>query len=465
VNALAAELPGSRAGACRDRVEGLPDPDSVHQIVFHLRPRPSSGGLGWVNREALLPPAQRRLITWRQYVEGYGAAPEDVGIVRAFAAANHLMVADVNASLRRVAASGSVRSLEQTFGIRLRVHGHGAREHLAHDGAVSVPPDIRTVTQAVLGLDGCTDLRWPWPAHARQDRDVATGASAVSAARSLLGLPDDVRGSGCNIAVLDLGANTDEGLGLQALVEAVTETAPLAQIVIRPGGHSVRDLVDCVVNVVNSDPAPAVLVIGWGAPEHEWSGAAIRTLEHVFLSAASMGIAIVCAQPADGQPWFPASSPHVIACAPRDRRGARSQRGESTIFPVPSWQEADSDAASVDGRQVPDIAVPVTTATGGRFADGPLEAIAAGRAAGLVAALAQAVDTRVGLVMPLLARWQSRQPGEGEGVDQPPLFDTLMSAVSSAVGGALEPGAESVGSRIDDGPSPLLVASREVGQT
>jgi hypothetical protein len=426
---MAVELPGSRGGGCSDREAGLPDASGVHDIVFHLRPRPDSGGLGWVNRSALLPPDRRKVLSWTQYAAWCGASSDDVATVSAFVAAHSLSITKAEPARCRITVRGTVEALERAFGIRLRLHGDETVAHLTHDGALWVPPGVRAVTHSVLGLNGCTKLRWSSSIPAPLAGGSLRAGEGAAEVRSLLGVPDGVEGLDCHVAVVDLGA---EDVELRELADAIADTAPRARITTHRGSPAVRDMIDAVLDAVSVEPPPSVLVLGWGAPEAEWSGAAIRTLEHILLSAGAMGVAVVAACPGDGQPSFPASSPHAIACAARDRRRANSQPAVSTVFPAPSWQEMLSTAGPVTGRLVPDVTTPVVARPGRSLADGPAEFVAAGRVAGVVAAVAQATHSRPGLVAPLLAWSTSRGGGEAER-ETLPLFESLMTAFTQSV--------------------------------
>jgi hypothetical protein len=433
---MAVELPGSRAGHCSARTTVPPAATRVHEVVFHLRPRPDGGGLGWVNLAALLPPARRRVLTWTEYAARYGAASKDIAIVRGFAAASNLSITIEDPQRRRIAVRGTTQALERAFGIELHLHGDDATAHLSHDGALWVPPAVRAVTQSVLGVDGCTRLRWSPPTAMPSAGDNAGERADASVARSLLGVPAGVEGLDCHVAVAHLGAVAEQDPDLRDLVSAIDDIAPKARVTLHQGNPAVADMVDAVLDALTVEPPPSVLVLGWGAPEAEWSGAAIRTLEHIFFSAAAMGIAVVAACPGDGQPWFPASSPHVVACSAADRRQANSQPAISTVFPATSWQEMSLNPGPVAGRTTPDLVAPLVAQAGRSAVDGSAQLVAAGRIAGVIAAVAAATTTsRPGLVTPMLARSTSLRGGTSPTVASPPLFDSLMIAMTGAAHG------------------------------
>ncbi|MBJ7610658.1 MAG: hypothetical protein JF887_14720 [Candidatus Dormibacteraeota bacterium] len=384
---MTVELPGSCPGLCAAPAVGPLEDERVHEVVCHLRPRPSSGGLGWVNRQAQLPVAERRVLSWREHGQRYGASPEDAAALRRFAAAAGLEVIEEDLETRRVVLAGQLSRLGRAFEVRLRLHGEHPDTHLTHDGPLRVPPHVRAAIRSVLGLDGCTRLM-----------DVSDGPSRVAAAadashRAAAALVASGDSPDGGVAVIGAGASAD------LAAAAVRSVAPAAHVMLHHGGTSPRDLVDGLLAALRP-PTSSVIAIASGAPEAGWSGAVLRSVEQVLLSAAALGVTVVCAGPL-GEAWFPATSPHVVACGPAAPRGS-SGRAISAVFPAPCWQEA-VEAAGVSGRAVPDLAVLLPER--GDEAQGEVVvavATVAGRAAGAFVVAGEQLGARVGLVMPLL---------------------------------------------------------------
>jgi kumamolisin len=198
------------------------------------------------------------------------------------------------------------------------------------------------------------------------------------------------------------------------------------------------------INAVNTaihdtQNAPSVLSISWGAPESRWTAQAQRALDRAFVDAASLGITVCVAcgdngaadNIDDGRAHvdFPASSPHALACGGttlragentisaetvwNDGNGGATGGGISETFDLPSWQEAADIPTSVNGdgrvgRGVPDVAGDADPATGYTvLVDGKRATI--GGTSGvaplwgaLIALLNERLEAPLGFVSPLL---------------------------------------------------------------
>jgi hypothetical protein len=155
--------------------------------------------------------------------------------------------------------SGTALLMQRAFGTVLCVHRcEGGEVHLGREEALFVPLSIAPMLRAVLGLDGCLRVRWD-----------------------------------------DGGGSADSLVCAVAAPGVVTECAA----------------VDAVIDTVH-DPSRSALVVvlGFGAPEAEWSVQAMRVVEQTLLGAAAMGISAVAPSRVDAS-WFPATARHAIACA------------------------------------------------------------------------------------------------------------------------------------------------------
>ena len=99
--------------------------------------------------EALAPGASRE-----QVAAALSASPADLETVRTFAEQYGLRITAENASARTVQLTGSVRQMDQAFGIELGMaqDGEGNR-YFTYRGDLSVPADLARAAVAVLGLD------------------------------------------------------------------------------------------------------------------------------------------------------------------------------------------------------------------------------------------------------------------------------------------------------------------------
>ncbi len=267
-------LPGSSPVRCDGSRHGRIDPDLPLAVTVHLRARPDSAGLGWVNRQATLPPSRRTVLTREQLGEWHGAAGLDVASVSAFAAARGLRVVAEHPARRRVLLAGSAAAMERAFETSLVWHERSGVLHVGREAPVHLPPEVCGAVRAVLGLDACLQ-----PLECVDDVALPAGVAVVPAAPTECGVVD-------------------------ALIDCVHDT----------------------------ERRPLVVLLGFGAPETEWSGYAMLVVEQTLLAAAAMGVTVLAASPA-GAAWFPATAPHAVACGSGD--------GRSGVFPEPSWQDGE----------------------------------------------------------------------------------------------------------------------------
>jgi kumamolisin len=435
-------LAGGRPPGCAAATRGRPDASDAVDILISTRSRNLSRGLGWVNRQAWWAPAHRMVVTRPQCLEAYGAADTDLATVRSSLASWGVECAVEESSDRLVHATGTVAALQRAFGVTLELHDGG---HRGRSGAIQLPPRLVGAVRAVSGLDGCTTLQ-PYVTGTSSRRSAASRERLETA----WGLPGELLGEGACVAVtapaeLDVAqlaaAGLPEGVAVLgasqgrqappgwaeatvAQVHAVRLAAPAARVIVHAGrgGESgaVETLAAAIHDAVN---APQVVLAGWGAPEAEWSPQVMVALEQRFLTAAAMGVTIVCAAPL-GSAVFPASAPHALACAPAGS-GSRSRSADSAVFPAPAWQER-AGAAPVAARRLPDTLAPgVVRRPGGGLVEGA--GVAAAICAGVLATLAPAARAPLGYIQPLLV-------GEaGTSVPREPDIAALIARFETAV--------------------------------
>ncbi|HEY2136644.1 MAG TPA: S53 family peptidase [Xanthobacteraceae bacterium] len=100
-----------------------------------------------------LPLAARQHLTSEEFEAKYGADPDDVARVRAFAQAHGLAVRDVSLARRTVTLAGKAADLARAFSVGFaRFASHGA-VFRGHVGQASIPADLAPAVTAVLGLD------------------------------------------------------------------------------------------------------------------------------------------------------------------------------------------------------------------------------------------------------------------------------------------------------------------------
>ena len=118
-------------------------PDSVLTVIVSLR-----------GKRPLPAPQAGQLAADREHLAGvYGADPQDMDRVEAFAAAHGLMVNERHALTRHMKLTGRSVDMARAFGVDLRHYLHSDGSHRGHTGEVLIPEELAEVVTGVFGLD------------------------------------------------------------------------------------------------------------------------------------------------------------------------------------------------------------------------------------------------------------------------------------------------------------------------
>ncbi|MBC8724733.1 S8/S53 family peptidase [Paraburkholderia sp. 31.1] len=408
-------LPGSeRKVAQGTTIIGQCDPAERIEVFVMLRRQQQAQFDALMKRieagDASVKPLSREALA-----QDYGAAPDDIAKVRAFAAAHGLTVAREDPAARSVLLSGTIAQFQSAFEVKLELYRHhAAGQFRGRTGTISVPDDLHGVVEAVLGLDNRPQarphfrIRPPFvPARAGQ-----TSYSPPQLA-SLYQFPQGDGGGQC-VGIIELGGgyNTSDlktyfsSLGVSEPtvtpvgvdqagnepsgdpngpdgevtldIEIVGAIVPGAAIAVYFTQNSDAGFIDAVSRAVHDTTnKPSVISISWGAPESVWTSQSMQALNSVLQSAAALGVTICAASgdsgSSDGSGGgdavdFPASSPYVLACGGTHlsssgstitrevvwndgEQGGASGGGVSRAFPVPAWQQGLSVTATGGGGQ------------------------------------------------------------------------------------------------------------------
>ncbi|MBB5445383.1 MULTISPECIES: protease pro-enzyme activation domain-containing protein [unclassified Paraburkholderia] len=408
-------LPGSeRKVAQGTTVIGQCDPAERIEVFVMLRRQQQAKFDALIKRieagDASVKPLSREALA-----QDYGAAPDDIAKVRAFAAAHGLTVAREDPAARSVLLSGTIAQFQSAFEVKLELYQHhAAGQFRGRTGSISVPDDLHGVVEAVLGLDNRPQarphfrIRPPFvPARAGQ-----TSYSPPQLA-SLYKFPQGDGGGQC-VGIIELGGgyNTSDlktyfsSLGVSEPtvipvgvdqagnepsgdpngpdgevtldIEIVGAIVPAASIAVYFTQNSDAGFIDAVSRAVHDTTnKPSVISISWGAPESVWTSQSMQALNSVLQSAAALGVTICAASgdsgSSDGSAGgdavdFPASSPYVLACGGTHlsasgsaitrevvwndgEQGGATGGGVSSAFPVPAWQQGLSATATGGGSQ------------------------------------------------------------------------------------------------------------------
>jgi len=216
-------------------------------------------------------------------------------------------------------------------------------------------------------------------------------------------------------------------------IEVAGANANGAALAVYFSSNTARGFQDALSTAVHDQiHTPAIVSISWGNAEELWSQQSMEVFDQVAQEAALLGITVIAASgdhgSTDGLPGnrnhvdFPASSPHVLGVGGTrlisangtitnetvwndGPNGGMSGGGYSNVFQRPQWQAA---VATQPSRGVPDVSADADPDTGYNIlVDGETMTIGGTSAAAplwasLVARCNQALNTRLGLLNPML---------------------------------------------------------------
>jgi kumamolisin len=126
-------------------VLGPVDPDERVEVSVILKPRRPLAEL-----EARLD----RPMSREEFASSYGADPDDLARVEAFARSYGLEVVESSQPRRTVRLAGRAADVGAAFGVRLhRYRLEDGTEYRAPDGSVRLPSDLEPLVEGVFGLD------------------------------------------------------------------------------------------------------------------------------------------------------------------------------------------------------------------------------------------------------------------------------------------------------------------------
>ena len=144
---------GARPPRRGARMTGPADPGGIVHLVFVLRQRPDAPALPGHAYWMATPPGRRSFLSRSEFARIYGAAPEELERVAAFARRQGMTVSEASAARRCVIASASVEAVNRTFGVALNNYEAAAETYRGLEGDAYLPADIADLVTGVLGLD------------------------------------------------------------------------------------------------------------------------------------------------------------------------------------------------------------------------------------------------------------------------------------------------------------------------
>jgi len=370
---------------------GPTDPNQLVEVSVVLRRKRS------LEKDDL----QGRTLSHEEFAATYGANPEDIERIRAFAAANNLALIDHPSQIARrtVKVQGTVANLEKAFGVTLNDYEHASGRYRGRAGHIHLPAELTAIVQGVFGLDNRPQAR----PHNRF-RPLAGASDAATPNISynppqvaqLYSFPAGVTGAGQTIGIIELGGgfqqsditNYFQSLGINPPnvisvsvdggtnsptnpnsadgevlldIEVAGSVAPGANIVVYFAGNTDQGFQDAVSTAIHdSTNNPSVVSISWGGPESTWTPQSMQSMDQVAQSAAALGVTITVAAGDDGSSDgvsdgsnnvdFPASSPNVLACGGTTL--VASNTTPPTIASETVWNDGSQGGATGGGFSV-----------------------------------------------------------------------------------------------------------------
>jgi kumamolisin len=379
-------LPGSEKAPMPGATPvGPTDPNQIVEVSVVLKQR----------RPLDLDHLQGKILSHNDYASAYGADPENIARVKAFAIANNLRVIDRDDEVARrtITLQGTVANLEKAFSVTLNDYQHSKGRYRGRTGAVHVPADLHDIIQGVFGLDNrpqaVPHFRRRAQAGASDAAAQPTSYSPVQVAQ-LYSFPTDVTGAGQTIAILELGGGFNQSditsyfqsLGITAPkvssvsvdnganspttpdsadgevlldIEVAGSVAPGANIVVYFAPNTSQGFQDAMSTAIHDTTNnPSVISISWGGPESSWTSQSMQTMDQVAQEAAALGVTITVAAGDNGSSDgvtdgsnnvdFPASSPNVLACG-----GTALDSSNGKITSETVWNDGSNGGATGGG--------------------------------------------------------------------------------------------------------------------
>ncbi len=392
-------MPGAKkAGAC--------DPNEQMQVTVVLRERQLKSHHPSV--ADLIARGER--ISRTEYEARYGADPQDIKTVEAFAKAHGLHVAQTNPFARSVTLSGTAGVFSKAFQVELAMYDFPGGSYRGRSGVLSIPSELHGVVVSVHGLDN----RPQASTHFRVAAAAAPAGSftALQVAQAY-NFPTSGNGQGQTIGIIELGGGftqsdlntyfaslkispvpsvtavsvdgaTNQPTGdtngpdteVMLDIEVAGAIAPGAKIAVYFAPNTDAGFLDAINQAVtDKTDQPSVISISWGGPESTWTAQSLQSYNTAIEAAAAVGVTICVACGDDGSTDgvtdgldhvdFPASSPYSLACGGTSltlsgkgisnevvwndlpNNGATGG-GVSATFPLPSYQVGANVPPSVN---------------------------------------------------------------------------------------------------------------------
>lgn len=305
-----------------------------------------------------------------EFVYQFGSIRDELVLVEEWAVANGLTVTESSEGSATIKLTGLAGQFNNLFNIQLNTVIDGDRTYVTHSGDLTIPSDINSVVELVLGLDN--SLRFSSNSHLDTsdipfDPNVTIGSPTpvdLSKAYKFPRSPgtNQVQGLGACVAIIELGGgyttqnltstfsriglsnptvvdvSVDGGTNSPAVYDiggangevmldiyCVGSVAPGAKQVIYFAPNSYQGFIDSIIAPINDTVNnPSVISVSWGTIDTNWTTPNRNAFENALAAAVAKGITVFVAagdygtkaisSSAYGTVQYPGTSPYVVSC-------------------------------------------------------------------------------------------------------------------------------------------------------
>jgi kumamolisin len=371
---------------------GPADPKEIVDVTVLVRRRAAADFERMASNAAATPSPH---LSRDEFSKRFGADPQDIAKVEAFARQYGLRVVEESAARAMVRLSGTVAQLQSAFGVELKTFANEQGSYRGRTGAVYLPDELKSVVEAVLGLDNRPQaaahfrLRRPGSVVVARDQ-AASAAFDPTQLASLYDFPngqatgqcialielgggfkqEDIQAyfSGLQLAVptvvavpVDAGSNSPTGdpngpdVEVMLDIEVAGAVAGGARIAVYFAPNTDAGFLDAIAAATHdATNKPSVISISWGSAESSWTQQALTAFDSAFKAATILGITVTVATGDNGSADavsdganhvdFPASSSFALACGGTTLRASGNAITSETV-----WNDTAQDEGATGG--------------------------------------------------------------------------------------------------------------------
>lgn len=142
-----------RRVAANAKVVGDADPDHRIRVTIYLRRSPKAKTAPNLKLLETELPRERRYLSEAEAAAAFGADPDDMAKVEAYAKSHGMIVLETHAARRSILLSGMVSQFNEAFGIQLKQYETPTAHYRGREGPVHVPAELSGIVEAIFGLD------------------------------------------------------------------------------------------------------------------------------------------------------------------------------------------------------------------------------------------------------------------------------------------------------------------------